>query len=114
MARAARICGFFGARMLAALRGGGIPPLRKEGGGDVPAESGEAAFQLDEKDGGVQDRSRPKKFVNGPWPFFAQGGKPAPIGGSHPPGRFPKQFGAGLPNLNESSQVKSLVFLVLT
>jgi hypothetical protein len=52
-----------------------------------------------------------------PWQFlsfFAQGGKPAPIGGSHPLGRFPKQFGAGLPNLNESSQVKSLVFLVLT
>ena len=62
MARAARICVFFGARMLAALRGGGIPPLRKEGGDDVPAESGEAAFQLDEKDGGVQDRPRPKSF----------------------------------------------------
>ena len=61
VARAARICVFFGARMLAALRGGGIPPLRKEGGGDVPAESGEAAFQLNEKDGGVQDRPNKKE-----------------------------------------------------
>ena len=41
---------------------------------------------------------------------FVQGGKPAPIGGSHPSGRFSKQFGAGLPNLNESSQVKRAFF----
>ena len=49
--------------MLAALRGRGITPLRKKGGGDVPAESGEAAFQLDAKDGGVQDRPRPKSLL---------------------------------------------------
>ena len=97
MARAARIRVFFGAGMLAALRGGGIPPLRKEGGGDVPAESGEAAFQLDEKDGGVQEAQDPKicswQFLS----FFAQGGKPAPIGGSHPSGSFRSNLALGCP-----------------